>query len=143
MNQNELMHYGVLGMKWGIRRYQPYSVKPRGSGKGGKEIGAAKKEKSKGDIIREDRITANKNRRQLSDKELDYRIGRLKKEQELNRLTREDVQPGQEAAKRVMKDVGGKAMKAVATGALIYGGKVILEKVFGPGAAAFIPKQKK
>ena len=34
-----LAHHGVLGMKWGIRRYQPYSVKPRGSGKGGKEIG--------------------------------------------------------------------------------------------------------
>lgn len=38
-----LAHYGVLGMHWGIRRYQPYSVKPRGSGKIGKEIGEAKK----------------------------------------------------------------------------------------------------
>ena len=24
MKQNELMHYGVVGMHWGIRRYQPY-----------------------------------------------------------------------------------------------------------------------
>lgn len=38
-----LAHYGILGMKWGIRRYQPYSVKPRESGESGKEVGEAKK----------------------------------------------------------------------------------------------------
>lgn len=40
-SDNDVMHHGVLGMKWGIRRYQPYSVVPRGSGKSGKEIGEA------------------------------------------------------------------------------------------------------
>lgn len=37
-----LAHHGVLGMHWGIRRFQPYSLIPRGSGKAGKEIGEAK-----------------------------------------------------------------------------------------------------
>lgn len=41
--ENDILHYGVLGMRWGIRRYQPYSVKPRKSGKNGIEKGKAKK----------------------------------------------------------------------------------------------------
>lgn len=47
---NELYHHGVLGMRWGIRRYQPYA---KGS-KGGKEIGEAAK-KARGGSFRERR----------------------------------------------------------------------------------------
>ena len=47
ITNDELYHHGILGMKWGIRRYQSYAENPRKSGKKGKEVGEAKKDNKK------------------------------------------------------------------------------------------------
>ena len=137
---NELMHYGVLGMKWGIRRY---------SNKDGTLTTAGKKRlsKDKDNAEKKERKVALKNRRSLSDVDLKKKIERLKMEKEFKNLTEEDISPGRKYVGEIMSSAGKKALTVAAAGTMAYGVKVAMTKEFNikeaVGYIAANPNKKK
>lgn len=75
--RDELYHWGIKGMKWGVRRYQ---------NKDGTLTSEGKKHYSQ-DHEEYTRAHTKKSVREMSDSELNARINRLQKEQQYERLT--------------------------------------------------------
>lgn len=70
INEEELMHYGVMGMRWGVRR----ASKRSGGSKKGKKKKASQQQQQK---------------RRMSNKELQSRVKRMKLEKQYRELTSE------------------------------------------------------
>lgn len=99
-----LAHYGILGMKWGVRRpVGPDGRVLRGS--------AARKYK------KEQKVTAKYEKKvsSLSDKELRERINRLNMEKQYETLTKGDTNPGEKYVKEILANSG----KTLATAFII------------------------
>ena len=127
--ENELQHHGVLGMKWGVRRYQNKDGTLTSVGKKKKlsseeraDISNAKRRRELADMA--------KNRKLLSDKTLKDRIERIKLEKQFKDLVDEDINPGKKFIKEILTESGKKALTTMATGAMTYAGKAALQKSF-------------
>lgn len=94
MNNDELYHFGIKGMKWGVRRYR---------NKDGSLTPAGKKRKS--ESLHEDYIKSHtrKSSKSMSDAELRSRINRLEMEKKYNQLSTEHVNKGKAYANKSMK----------------------------------------
>ena len=96
MESTWLKHYGILGMKWGIRRFQ---------NKDGSYTNRGKERYKK----------PSKNPRKMSDKELDTVLSRKRKESEYRKL-RNNENPG----RKFMDTFKNVAITTLATSAVLY-----------------------
>lgn len=109
MNTNDyLMHHGIKGQKWGVRRFQ----NPDGTRT------AAGKKREKENRIDHDTLTKStnakelyKHRSQLSDKELQDRLNRLRNEQALQQMAHARTNEGKRIAKDILVNTGKEVLK--------------------------------
>lgn len=129
--ENELRHYGVLGMRWGKRKSNSNTVSP-------------KNKNNSDQSVKDERKVASKNRRTLSDAELKKRIERMELERKMKDLTDKDIAPGRKAVNEILSNSGKKVATTVLTGATLYAVKAGLEgKVNLKEAASYLaPKPK-
>ena len=121
-NKDDLKHHGILGMKWGVRRYQ---------NKDGTLTSAGKKR-----YDRDEQKIANKAKKkpsveEMSDAELRKTINRLQMERQYSQLRPSSINKGKEYAQKVFK--AGTTVATITTTAItIYNNidkiKAILEK---------------
>lgn len=136
MDNNSLTHHGVVGMKWGVRRYQNKDGTLTAKGK------ARQEQKNSETQKRED----VKRRGTLTTSELKQKIERLQMEKQLRELTESEITPGKKAVNNVLLQIGTKVATTALTGAALYAIKAAVSKNFSAaelGSAIFNGGSKK
>ena len=156
VRDEELYHWGIKGMKWGVRRFQnpDGSLTPAGKKRYGAEEGegeekpnyAPKAPKKSASDYTDDELRTQINRMQMEkqyrdlagqtnvreddpNKELKLQRERLQLQRDVKNLKKE-INSGQTFVGSVLSDAGKKALTTMATGAMLYMGRQTVKTLF-------------
>ena len=127
MEDKTLAHYGVLGMKWGVRRTPAqlgHRTKPR-TAKRSRGSPKSKKVKTKSSS------PPKKSARELSDDELKQAINRLELEKRYKELSRSVNPPKSNEGRKFVENVLKKSGENIATQFTTYAMGTLVNKVAG------------
>ena len=112
MYQEMIVHHGIKGMKWGVRRFQ---------NKDGSRTAAGKKRERNDDSAHDDynKAHSGKSVKSMSDAELRSRLNRLQMEKQYKQLSSTDVNKGKEFVSKSLKVATGVAT-ATTTAITLY-----------------------
>ena len=147
MDDNELYHYGIKGMKWGVRRTpeQLGHVKKAASS-AGKAVGSATKKaasaagkaysshrqkKADKKAAEEEKKRRRKPISELTDDELRQRISRLELEKRYRDLQPQKISKGESFVARALKGAGESSLRNLAEQALDTAGGEAINMIFG------------
>ena len=109
MDNDELMHYGVPGMKWGVRRTPAQLGRKKTSSSkslfGKKKPKPKAKAKTKSESSKEETAPKKKSVKEMSNEELNAAIDRMRLEQTYASLSPQKVSMGKKIAKTILNDV--------------------------------------
>lgn len=101
MRENELYHYGILGMKWGVRRTPAQLARARGKTKSSSSDNDTDNNKDK----TSSNTSTKKSISEMTDDELRKTINRMQLEQQYRNLNPEKVSAGKKFVNTLTKQV--------------------------------------
>lgn len=143
MRDDEMMHYGVLGMKWGVRKSRSTgstkssskrktTIRTKASEAKRKALKRTKKEEAHRKKIDKDRSRIHT----MSDKDIQKKIQRIQNETKLKEVIDKEYHP----TRAFVKDVLNTSGKTVAIAAVVGGAAVIATYLSTKSKNPFVKK---